>query len=84
MRHDTIADGLRTCLGTLTFPIVRELVDEILLINEEEIGAATLAMMFQAKVVAETVRCGSAGRCDAKQRTILRAANRDCCLWRQT
>jgi threonine dehydratase len=53
VRHDTIADGLRTCLGTLTFPIVRELVDEILLINEEEIGAATLAMMFQAKVVAE-------------------------------
>ncbi len=53
VRHDTIADGLRTCLGTLTFPIVRELVDDILLANEEEIGAATLLMMFQAKVVAE-------------------------------
>ncbi|MEO1984315.1 MAG: pyridoxal-phosphate dependent enzyme [Fuerstiella sp.] len=53
VRHDTIADGLRTCLGTLTFPIVRELVDDVLLVNEQEIGAATLAMMFQAKVVAE-------------------------------
>jgi threonine dehydratase len=53
VRHDTIADGLRTCLGSLTFPIVQELVDEILLVNEEEIGAATLAMMFQAKVVTE-------------------------------
>lgn len=53
VRHDSIADGLRTCLGTLTFPIVRELVDDVLLVSEEEIGAATLAMMFQAKVVAE-------------------------------
>lgn len=53
VRHDTVADGLRTCLGTLTFPIVQKLVDEILLVNEKEIGAATLAMMFQARVVAE-------------------------------
>ncbi|MCP4783144.1 MAG: pyridoxal-phosphate dependent enzyme [Fuerstiella sp.] len=53
VRHDTIADGLRTCLGTLTFPIVRKLVDDILLVNEQEIAAATLAMMFRAKVVAE-------------------------------
>ena len=53
VRHDTVADGLRTCLGTLTFPIVQEFVDDVLLVSEEEIGAATLAMMFQARVVAE-------------------------------
>jgi threonine dehydratase len=35
----TIADGLRTSLGTLTFPVVRDLVDEIVLVSEEEIAA---------------------------------------------
>ncbi|MCP4172559.1 MAG: pyridoxal-phosphate dependent enzyme [Fuerstiella sp.] len=53
VRHDTIADGLRTCLGTLTFPVIQELVDEVLLVSEEQIATATLAMMFQAKIFAE-------------------------------
>ena len=30
LRTDTIADGLRTPLGTLTFPVIQQLVDEIL------------------------------------------------------
>jgi threonine dehydratase len=37
--HDpkTVADGLRTCLGPLTFAICRRLVDQIILVSEEEI-----------------------------------------------
>ena len=33
----TIADGLRTSLGKLNFPIIHELVDDILLVDEEPI-----------------------------------------------
>jgi threonine dehydratase len=34
----TIADGLRGALGTLTFPVVRELVDRIEVVDEQEIA----------------------------------------------
>ncbi|MFM1804507.1 MAG: hypothetical protein RL136_1386 [Planctomycetota bacterium] len=37
MKPVTIADGLRTALGPLTFPVVRDLVDEIVLVSEQEI-----------------------------------------------
>ncbi len=37
MEPVTIADGLRTALGPLTFPVVRDLVDEIALVSEDEI-----------------------------------------------
>lgn len=52
-RYDTIADGLRTPLGSLTFPIIRELVDDILTVDEESIRQATAAMVRLAKVVVE-------------------------------
>jgi threonine dehydratase len=52
-RIDTIADGLRTSLGVLTFPVVRDLVDEVLLVEEEAIVAAMRLVWERMKVVVE-------------------------------
>jgi len=52
-RYDTIADGLRTPLGDLTFPIIRGLVDEILLVEESTIANATRTIAIKARLVAE-------------------------------
>ena len=49
----TIADGLRTSLGELTFPIVRDLVDEIVVVEEHEIVAAMRLVWERLKVVIE-------------------------------
>ena len=43
---DTVADGLRTSLGELTFGIVRDHVEEIFEVEEEEIPAA-MKMAFE-------------------------------------
>ncbi len=48
-RYDTIADGLRTPLGTHTFPVIRDLIDDIILVKEGEIIQAT-------KLLTETTR----------------------------
>lgn len=57
MEHDrpvkTIADGLKTCLGSNTFPIVCELVDDILLVEEEDIAAATRSVWERMKLAIE-------------------------------
>jgi len=50
---DTIADGLKTSLGTLNFMIIQALVDDIALVAEEEIVAAMRVFMERAKVVIE-------------------------------
>jgi threonine dehydratase len=52
-RSDTIADGLRTSLGKLTFPIIMDLVDDILLASEEAIVEATRLILQRAKTVVE-------------------------------
>ena len=52
-RYDTMADGLRTLLGTLTFPIIRDLTKDVLLASEDSIRTATAAILKQARVVAE-------------------------------
>jgi len=49
----TIADGLRTGLGELTFPIVRDLVDEVIVVEEHEISAAMRLVWERLKVVIE-------------------------------
>lgn len=49
----TIADGLRTTLGELTFPVVRDLVDEVVTVSEEEIVAAMRLVWERAKLVIE-------------------------------
>jgi threonine dehydratase len=52
-RYDTIADGLRTPLGRWTFPIIRDMVDDILLATESQIFQATRQLVDQAKILVE-------------------------------
>jgi len=49
----TIADGLRTSLGELTFPIVKALVREIVTVEEESIVAAMRLVWERMKLVVE-------------------------------
>jgi threonine dehydratase len=50
----TIADGIRVAeTGGLTFPIIRDLVDKIVLTSEDEIADAMLLLMERKHVVAE-------------------------------
>ncbi len=52
-RYDTIADGLRSPLGELTFPVLQTLLDDLLLVDEATIEAATRAIASKARLVAE-------------------------------
>jgi threonine dehydratase len=49
----TIADGLRTTLGDKNFPIIRELVDHIIRVEEAEIVAAMKLIWERMKIVVE-------------------------------
>ena len=49
----TIADGLRTSLGEETFPIIKELVDAIVLTSEEAIMEAMRLVLERMKIVVE-------------------------------
>jgi threonine dehydratase len=62
---DTIADGLRTTLGEHTFPVLRDLVEEVRLVSESEIAAAMRLVMERAKIVVEpSGAVGIAAVCD--------------------
>ena len=51
---DTIADGLRAPKpGELTFPIMQQLVERILLVSEDEIRAAVKFMLLRLKILVE-------------------------------
>jgi threonine dehydratase len=51
---DTIADGLRTPKpGELTFPVVKQLVERILLVSEDEIRAAVKYVLLRLKILVE-------------------------------
>ncbi len=52
-RLDTIADGLRTNLGEKTFPIIRQLVDDIVRVEEHEIASALRLVLGRMKIVIE-------------------------------
>jgi threonine dehydratase len=50
----TIADGLRVQLpGALTFPVLRETVEEVLTVSDEEIVAALKFILFRMKILVE-------------------------------
>lgn len=49
----TIADGLRTSLGVYTWPFIRDWVDEIICVSEDEISEAQRWFMRRAKLVIE-------------------------------
>ena len=50
---DTIADGLRTNLGTINFPIIQQHVKEILLVSEKEIIESLNIILNTLKLVVE-------------------------------
>jgi len=50
---DTIADGLRTSLGSNTFRIIREKVDQIITVSEEEIVDTMQFLWERMKLVVE-------------------------------
>ena len=50
---DTIADGLRTSLGDLTFPIIRRCVKEIATVSEEGIVEAMRTIWERMKIIVE-------------------------------
>jgi threonine dehydratase len=50
----TIADGIRVKRpGEVTFPIIHELVDDVVEVSEEEIGDAIFALLGEHKIAAE-------------------------------
>jgi threonine dehydratase len=50
----TIADGIRVKRpGRLTFPIIQRLVDDIVLVDDEQISAAVVALLEHAKLLVE-------------------------------
>lgn len=49
----TIADGLRTSLGTRTFPIIREYVQDIITVSEEAIVDAMRYLWERMKIIVE-------------------------------
>jgi len=49
----TIADGLAGGFGRMPFEIIKGLVDEILIVNEEEIRSAVFALLESAQLVVE-------------------------------
>jgi len=50
---DTIADGLRAQVGTVTFPIIKENVDKILLVSEEMIISSMHMIWQRLKIIIE-------------------------------
>ena len=51
---DTIADGLRSpIVGRLTFPIIHELAEDIVLVSEDEIRAAMKFLLTRMKILVE-------------------------------
>ena len=50
---NTIADGLRAQIGTITFPIIKENVDKILLVSEEMIVSSMYMIWQRLKIIIE-------------------------------
>lgn len=51
---ETLADGLRaTRPGELTFPILQELAEDVLLVSEEEIRATVRFLLLRLKILVE-------------------------------
>jgi threonine dehydratase len=52
-QSNTIADGLLTTLGTKTFPVIRELVKDIITVTDEEIVEAMRLIWERMKIIVE-------------------------------
>ena len=78
MKPVTIADGLRTALGPLTFPVVRDLVDEVVMVSEEEIAAHMRLVWERMKITIEpSAAVGVAVACSAWMRSTHNAGIED-------
>lgn len=53
LRTDTVADGLRTSLGSLTFPIISNLVNKIVTVPEESIIRDMRVIWERMKIIIE-------------------------------
>lgn len=53
LHPDTIADGLRTSLGSLTFPIILDHVHQIVTVSEQSIVSAMRFLWERLKILAE-------------------------------
>jgi threonine dehydratase len=72
---ETIADGLRTVQpGAVTFPIVKSLVDDVLLITEEEMKQTIRFLLTRLKILAEP--SGAAGAAAVLHRKLPRGLKR--------
>lgn len=58
---NTIADGLRTSMGDLTWPIIKEHVEQIALLTDEEIVSVMKTFFERAKLLIEPSCCVSVG-----------------------
>ena len=75
MHPNTIADGLRTSLGSLTFPIILQYVSEIITVSEEAIIIAMRLVWERMKILIETssavpVAALLSGKIDAKGKRV--------------
>ena len=50
---DTIADGLRARMGSFTWPVVKDMVDKVVVVSEEEIQESMKIIWQDAKVICE-------------------------------
>ncbi|RNC70747.1 MAG: threonine ammonia-lyase [Desulfuromonadales bacterium] len=82
----TLADGIAVKrVGKNTFPIVRDLVDEVVLVEEEEIALAIVALLERTKLLVEgsgavtlaAALNGKAGRMPGKTVCVLSGGNID-------
>ncbi len=53
LRYDSVADGLRSSLGEITFDVLRQLLDEIVLVSEAEILHAMRTLAEDVHLVVE-------------------------------
>ena len=58
---NTIADGLRTSMGDLTWPIIQEHVEQIALVSDEEIVHVMKTFFERSKLMIETSCCVAVG-----------------------
>ena len=82
----TLADGIAVKrVGNNTFPIVRELVDEVVLVEEEEIAQAIVALLERSKLLVEgagavplaALLSGATGKLSGKTVCVLSGGNID-------
>jgi threonine dehydratase len=52
-QSDTVADGLLTTLGTLTFPIIQETIKKIITVSDVEIITAMRLIWDRLKIIVE-------------------------------